>query len=62
VRDALHDGKLLERCARDIRQLLLPDEPLDSDTGDDGQDFDDVSLWDEYVLPVRGGVAYGDVS
>ncbi|AYY12436.1 type I-E CRISPR-associated endonuclease Cas1 [Actinobacteria bacterium YIM 96077] len=62
VRDALHDGKLLDRCARDIRRLLLPDEP--DDVADDGGDvdFDDVSLWDEYVLSVRGGVSYGDAS
>ncbi|WP_166354231.1 type I-E CRISPR-associated endonuclease Cas1e [Phytoactinopolyspora limicola] len=62
VRDALHDGKLLERCARDIRTLLLPDEDPSTDEITSGQDFDDVALWDEYVVTVRGGVAYGDAS
>lgn len=63
VRDALHDGKLLDRCARDIRRLLLPGEdPESSAVDDEGMDFDDVSLWDEYVVSVRGGVSYGDAS
>ena len=60
-RDTLHDGKLLERCSRDIHRLLLGEdetEPVD----DDGIDYDHVSIWDEYVAPVRGGVAYGDAS
>ena len=29
VRDAVFDGKILQRCSRDIRALLLPDEPED---------------------------------
>ncbi|NDL56605.1 type I-E CRISPR-associated endonuclease Cas1e [Phytoactinopolyspora mesophila] len=63
VRDALHDGRLLERCARDIRRLLLPEEDPESDAQDDADmDFDNVSLWDEYVVSVRGGISYGDAS
>lgn len=61
VRDALHDGKLLERCSRDIHRLLQGDDTADP-ADHDGTDYDDVSIWDEYVAPVRGGVSYGDAS
>jgi CRISPR-associated protein Cas1 len=58
LRDALHDGKLLQRCARDIQRLLLDPD----DTGADIEgflDFDVVSLWDEHGSPVAGGTSYG---
>jgi CRISP-associated protein Cas1 len=61
VRDTLHNGKLLERCSRDIHRLLQGDDSADP-VGHDGVDYDDVSIWDEYVAPVRGGVSYGDAS
>lgn len=60
VRDALHDGRLLDRCARDIRSLLLGSEA--SDVPEEVIDFDDVSLWDEYLVSVPGGTSYGDWS
>ncbi|WP_243888650.1 type I-E CRISPR-associated endonuclease Cas1e [Dermatophilus congolensis] len=55
VRDAVYDGKILNRCARDIRSLLLPDDPVDT-----AQDWDDTSfLWDGGNRQVAGGTAYG---
>jgi CRISPR-associated protein Cas1 len=62
VRDALQDGRLLERCTRDIRHLLTPGEDPESEINDENQDFDNNSLWDEYVVSVRGGISYGDAS
>jgi CRISPR-associated protein Cas1 len=61
VRNALHDGQLLDRCARDIRRLLQ-DEDSAEPVPDDGVDYDNVSIWDEYAAPVRSGVSYGDAS
>lgn len=55
VRDAVHDGKILERCARDIRGLLLPDEPEDADAS-----WDVIQLWDGGDRRVAGGTSYGD--
>ncbi|WP_312721492.1 type I-E CRISPR-associated endonuclease Cas1e [Mobilicoccus sp.] len=54
VRDAVHDGKLLERCARDIRALLLPGEDDDVDVT-----WDVVQLWDGGDRKVAGGTSYG---
>lgn len=55
VRDAVHDGKILTRCAHDIRSLLLPDEPDDST-----EDWDVVELWDTGGQRVAGGTSYDD--
>lgn len=55
VRDAVHDGMILTRCARDIRSLLLPEEPDDADG-----DWDVVELWDSATRRVAGGVSYAD--
>lgn len=55
VRDAVFDGKILERCARDIRSLLLPDEP---DVVDADWDADVVGLWDEREGQVAAGMNY----
>jgi CRISPR-associated protein Cas1 len=56
VRDRLYDGKLLERCVRDVRDLLGTDgdSPAAMDT-----DADVVFLWDEADDPVAGGSGYG---
>lgn len=56
VRDRLFDGKLLERCVRDVRRLLLTDDdsPVDA-----LPDADVVYLWDETDDPVAGGSGYG---
>ncbi len=52
VRDAVRDGQILMRCARDIRRLLLPDGE------DDGQDWNVVQLWDGGGRTVAGGTSY----
>jgi CRISPR-associated protein Cas1 len=56
VRDAVVDGAILSRCARDIRRLLLPDDPTahESDTW-----ADVVELWDGGERRVASGVGYG---
>ena len=55
LRDRLYDGKLLERCARDIQLLLLgrPEEEAEADIGDAP-----LSLWDGGDRTVPGGVGY----
>lgn len=54
VRDAVHDGAVLTRCARDIRSLLLPEEP-------DSDEYADVlQLWDGGDRKVAGGVNYDE--
>lgn len=59
MRDRFRDGALLERCARDIRRLLLPDEPDEDD--ESSAEVDVIRLWDDGEKTVPGGVAYGDV-
>lgn len=54
VRDAVHDGRILERCVRDIRRLLLPD------ADDAEQEWNVVRLWDGGARTVAGGTAYDD--
>lgn len=55
VRDAVHDGSILPRCARDIRRLLLPEEPEDTEL----EQLNVVSLWDGGNRAVAGGTSYG---
>lgn len=55
VRDAVHDGKILVRCAKDIRKLLLPDEDWSEELDDDPHV---VQLWDGGNRSVAGGVNY----
>lgn len=59
MRDRFRDGALLDRCARDIKRLLLPDEP-DADDSDETQP-DVVWLWGDGGSTVAGGVSYGEV-
>ncbi len=54
VRDAVHDGKILSRCARDIRALLLPED----DDVDQDWEADVVRLWDGGTKSVAGGRSY----
>jgi CRISPR-associated protein Cas1 len=56
MRDAMHAARLLERCARDIRRLLLDDA---TDLAD--EDGDVVQLWDGEGGAVAGGTGYGTV-
>ncbi|WP_040797733.1 type I-E CRISPR-associated endonuclease Cas1e [Nocardia higoensis] len=55
VRDAVHAGRLLERCCADVYALLLPEE---SD-GAAEWDTDIVELWDRKGN-VAGGISYSD--
>lgn len=56
VRDAVYDGSLLPRCARDIKHLLLPDDPDEQAL----EDLNVVRLWDGGNRSVVGGTSYGD--
>ncbi|MDR3209091.1 MAG: type I-E CRISPR-associated endonuclease Cas1e, partial [Oscillospiraceae bacterium] len=56
VRDAIADGKLMERCARDIHGLLTRDG-ADPDFAE--LETDTVTLWDEKRGSVANGVNYG---
>jgi len=55
VRDAVHDGSLLPRCARDIKHLLLPDDSDDQAL----EELNVVRLWDGGNRSVAGGTSYG---
>jgi CRISPR-associated protein Cas1 len=62
VRDRVHDGALLDRCVRDIRNLLLTDGsagPIDEEESDEGTGRDVVRLWDEGGFELAGGRNYG---
>lgn len=56
VRDAFYDGKIMEQCAHDIRELLLGDI-----SGQEEKEilFDTMFLWDEAHPAVSFGVSYG---
>lgn len=54
TRDAFLDGRLMERCARDIRMLLLEESEAEEET-----DFETLFLWDERHSAVDFGVSYG---
>jgi len=56
VRDAVVNGAILSRCAKDIHRLLLSDEPKGDETA---QDFADVvELWDDAHGSVASGTSY----
>lgn len=55
VRDEVKDGKLLSRCVRDIRKLLLPESLTDEEQGEDA---DILTLWDETSGRVAAGTSY----
>lgn len=56
MRDRFNDGAILERCAKDLRTLLLGEPDGDSD-----ESADIVQLWDGADRVVAGGTAYGEV-
>lgn len=58
VRDAVVDGAILSRCARDIRTLLLPDDSPDELTEREGLFRDVVELWDGGNRRVASGTSY----
>jgi CRISP-associated protein Cas1 len=55
VRDVISDGKILERTARDIRELLLGD----TQQGDIEIETDVLHLWDDKSGFVKNAVSYG---
>lgn len=59
IRDSISDGNLLARCARDIKKLLLPNEPAapEPDLPWDAQDTG--GLWDGAERTVKSGRSYG---
>jgi CRISPR-associated protein Cas1 len=62
LRDMFYSGSFLDTCVRDIRTLLLPDDPASDRAGADPDDWTDddlVQLWDEQGR-VAGGVNYDD--
>jgi CRISPR-associated protein Cas1 len=73
VRDRVHDGAILERCVRDIRDLLtMPHSDSDGPSGSGGPDgsadeewladeafADVVNLWDDSGVEVPAGHNYG---
>ena len=56
IRDAFYDGKIMERCAQDIRFLLLGDAVHEEENS---LDFETMFLWDESHPAVAFGVSYG---
>jgi CRISPR-associated protein Cas1 len=54
VRDAFLDGKVMTRCAHDVRMLLLGDQASEEEI-----DFDTLFLWDDKHAAVDFGVSYG---
>jgi len=55
VRDAVYNGSILPRCAKDIRKLLIPDG--DSDVEESAR-INVVQLWDGGDRSVAGGSNY----
>lgn len=55
VRDAMQDGSILPRCVRDIKRLLLPEDP----EGKELEESNVVRLWDGGDRAVAGGTSYG---
>lgn len=57
VRDAVNDGKLIDRMVTDIRNLLS-----ENTTAEDEEEFfdDAIMLWDDKIDEVRAGVSYGN--
>jgi CRISPR-associated protein Cas1 len=55
VRDAISDGHILERAARDIRALLLGDVSR----GESDMETEVLHLWDEKHGFVKNAVSYG---
>jgi len=58
VRDRMRGGAFMQQCVRDIRHLLLPDEPeIEADFDDLSADV--VQLWDGGARAVASGKSYG---
>lgn len=58
VRDAISEGHILPRMAKDLRFLLMG--PGESDASEeDAFEVEELFLWDEWESEVRFGVSYG---
>lgn len=55
LRDRINETRLLDRCVRDIKGLLLPDDR----SSDPGENTDRVTLQSDRGLNVASGVNYG---
>ena len=55
VRDLISDGRILERCTKDIRRLILGTDETEA------EHFyvDILNLWDDKIGEVKSGVGYG---
>jgi CRISPR-associated protein Cas1 len=60
VRDAISDGKILEKAVRDIRHLLLGNREKYSDDDLDDLYGGTVTLWDEKVGFVKNATLYAE--
>lgn len=58
VRDAVFNGAILSRCAKDVRRLLLTDEDAEGE-GEQLSEINVVQLWDGGNRSVAGGSNYG---
>jgi CRISP-associated protein Cas1 len=58
VRDRIFELNMLDRCATDIRKLLLPGFESDPDRHTFGEDT--VHLWDESGVEMPSGINYAD--
>ena len=56
MRDLIHAERLLERCVRDVRHLLLPGDHEE----DDEFWVDVIELWDDRSGTVAAGTNYAD--
>jgi CRISPR-associated protein Cas1 len=62
IRDRVHGGAILDRCVRDIRNLLLttqPSGPIDDEWLDVEASEDTVRLWDDTGPELASGRNYG---
>ena len=54
VRDLLSDGRMIERCTKDIRRLLLGTEESEAENFA----VNTLSLWDNKLGEIKSGVSY----
>lgn len=57
LRGRINEARLLERCVRDIKNLLLPDSP--EHASESSENTDHVTLQSDRGLNVASGVNYG---
>jgi len=57
VRDRITDGRIIERCTKDIRRLILGLGDVDTDNFD----IEIINLWDDRLGDVKGGTSYATI-